>query len=239
MFRIFLFFGRFMDYLLTLLLVFQTSVSQTQLLQPLYTTAEIPKNISTKEKKKRFLYLVLPATQNVHDELMQRYLKIKKDIQHSRNKKEVERLKKEYHAKSDEELLGRLKPHPISIALAQAALESSWASSRFFNKANNVFGIWSTSSKQKRIAASEQRDGKVTIWLRKFDTIDDSIRTYYELISRGKAYAKFRKLRLESDNPFVITQGLYNYSEIGQDYVDAINDVIRHNDFTRFDKIKE
>jgi len=228
-----------MDYLLTLLLVFQTSVSQTQLLQPTYTTTEIPKNISTKEKKKRFLYLILPATQNVHDELMQRYLKIKKDIKYSRNKQEIEKLKEEYHAQNDEELLARLKPHPISITLAQAAMESSWASSRFFNKANNVFGIWSTSSKQKRIAAGEQRGGKVTIWLRKFDTIDDSIRAYYELISKGKAYTKFRKLRLESDDPFVITQGLDKYSEIGQDYVKSINDVIRHNNFTQFDTTEE
>jgi len=227
-----------MDYLLTLLFVFQTSVSQTQLLKPTYTTTEIPTNISTKEKKERFLYLILPATQNVHDELMQRYLKIKKDIKYSGNQEEIVRLKEEYHAKSDEELLARLKPHPISITLAQAAMESSWASSRFFNKANNVFGIWSTSPKQKRIAAGEQRDGTVTIWLRKFDTIDDSIRAYYELISKGKAYAKFRKLRLESDDPFVITQGLHRYSEIGQDYVDTINDVMRHNDFTQFDKKK-
>lgn len=228
-----------MDYLLTLLLVFQTSVSQTQLLQPTYTTTEIPTNISTKEKKERFLYLILPATQNVHDELMRRYLKIKEDIKYSRNQEEIVRLKEEYHAKSDEELLARLKPHPISITLAQAAMESSWASSRFFNKANNVFGIWSTSPKQKRIAASEQRGGKVTIWLRKFDTIEESIRTYYELISKGRAYTKFRRLRLESDDPFVMTQGLYKYSEIGQDYVDAINDVMRHNDFTRFDTTEE
>lgn len=227
-----------MDYLLTLLLVFQTSVSQTQLLKSTYISSEIPNDISTKEKKERFLYLILPATQNVHAELMQRYLRINEDIKNSRNQEEIDRLKAEYHAKSDEDLLARLKPHPISITLAQAAMESSWASSRFFNEANNVFGIWSTSPKQKRIAAAEQRDGKVTIWLRKFDTIDESIRAYYELISKGKAYAKFRKLRLESDNPFVITQGLHKYSEIGQDYVDRINNVIRHNNFTRFDKTR-
>lgn len=224
-----------MDYLLALLLMFQTSVSQTQLLKPTYTATEIPKNISTKEKKERFLYLVLPAVQNVHNELMQRYLRIKKDMKYARNKTEIEQLKKEYQAKSDEDLLGRLKPHPVSITLAQAALESSWATSRFFIEANNVFGIWSTSPKQKRIAAGEQRGGSVTIWLRKFDTIDDSIRAYYELISKAKAYEKLRRLRLESDDPFVITQGLDKYSEMGEAYVYAINDVIRHNNFTRFD----
>jgi len=224
-----------MDYLLALLLVFNNELSQTQLLEPKYTTHSIPKNLSTKKKKERFLYLLVPATQNVHRELMQRYKRVAAEIKEGKNKAEIEALKKEYGATSDEDLLARLKPHPVSIALSQAAMESSWATSRFFNEANNVFGIWSTNAKEKRIAAGEQRGGKVTIWLRKFDTIDDSIRAYYELISKGKAYVKLRKLRLESDDPFVITQGLDKYSEIGQAYIDEINSVIRHNDFTKYD----
>ncbi|WP_457745081.1 glucosaminidase domain-containing protein [Sulfurimonas sp.] len=225
-----------MDYLITVMLIFNGYLSQTQLLKPTYTTDVIPKNMSTKEKKARFLYLILPPTQNVYKELMQRYLKIAADIKNKENKKEIEALKIEYKASSDEDLLARLKPHPVSITLAQAAMESSWATSRFFNEANNVFGIWSINPKDKRIAADEQRAGKVTIWLRKFDTIDDSIRAYYELMSKGKAFKKFRTLRLETDNPFVITQGLDKYSEIGQDYIDEINNVIHHNNFTQYDK---
>jgi len=224
-----------MDYLIAVMLMFNGYLSQTQLLKPTYTRDVIPNNISTKEKKARFLYLILPPTQNVHKELMQRYLKIADDIKYLRNLKEIEALKVEYRASSDEDLLARLKPHPVSITLAQAAMESSWATSRFFIEANNVFGIWSKNPKDKRIAAGERRGGKLTIWLRKFDTIDDSIRTYYELMSKGKAFGKFRKLRLETDDPFVITQGLDKYSEIGQDYIDEINDVIRHNNFTQYD----
>lgn len=225
-----------MDYLLALLLFFKQELSQTQLLEPKYTPQKIPKNLSTQAKKKRFLYLILPPTQVVHKKLMQRYLKIADDMKHSRNKDEIEALKREYTATSDKDLLARLKPHPVSIALAQAAMESSWATSRFFVEANNVFGMWSKNPKEPRIAAGEQRGGKVTIWLRKFDTIADSIEAYYELMAKGKAYSKFRKLRLETDDPFIITQGLDRYSEIGQAYIDEINDVIRHNNFTKYDK---
>jgi Bax protein len=225
-----------MDYLLELLLVFNKELSQTQLLKPKYTTHIVPNNLATKEKKARFLYLMVPPTQNVYKELMQRYKRVAKDIKDAKKSDEIEALKKEYNATSDEDLLARLKPHPVSIALAQAAMESSWATSRFFNEANNAFGIWSSNPKQKRIAAGEQRNGKVTIWLRKFDTIDDSIRAYYELMSKGKAYAKLRKLRLESDDPYTITQGLDKYSEIGQAYIDEINNVIHHNNFTKYDK---
>lgn len=225
-----------MDYLLALLLLWQQELSQTQLLKPKYTPYDVPKNMSTQMKKERFLYLILPPTQYVHKQLMQRYKKIADDMNHSRNAAEIEALKKSYSASSDEELLASLKPHPISIALAQAAMESSWATSRFFIEANNVFGMWSTSSKEPRIAAGEKRAGHVTIWLRKFDTVYDSIEAYYKLMATAKAYAKFRKLRLETDDPFVITQGLDRYSERGQAYIDEINSVIRHNNFTKYDK---
>ena len=225
-----------MDYLLALLLAFQDEVSQTQLLKPKYLAHVVPKDMSIKTKKKRFLYLVVPPTQNVHKKLMQRYKRVAQDIKNARITEEIASLKKEYGATSDEDLLARLKPHPISITLAQAAMESSWATSRFFNEANNIFGMWSTDPKQERIAAGQQREGNVTIWLRKFDTIDDSIKAYYELISKAKAYAKLRKLRLETNDPFIITQGLDKYSEIGQAYINEINSVIRHNNFTKYDK---
>ncbi len=225
-----------MDYLLALLLAFQDEVSQTQLLKPKYLAHIVPKDMSIKTKKKRFLYLVVPPTQNVHKKLMQRYKRVAQDIKNARITEEIASLKKEYGATSDEDLLARLKPHPISITLAQAAMESSWATSRFFNEANNIFGMWSTDPKQERIAAGQQREGNVTIWLRKFDTIDDSIKAYYDLISKAKAYAKLRKLRLETNDPFIITQGLDKYSEIGQAYIDEINSVIRHNNFTKYDK---
>ena len=225
-----------MDYLLALLLAFQDEVSQTQLLKPKYLAHVVPKDMSIKTKKKRFLYLIVPPTQNVHKKLMQRYKRVAQDIKNARITEEIASLKKEYGATSNEDLFARLKPHPVSITLAQAAMESSWATSRFFNEANNIFGMWSTSPKQERIAAGQQREGNVTIWLRKFDTIDDSIKAYYELISKAKAYAKLRKLRLETNDPFMITQGLDKYSEIGQAYIDEINSVIRHNNFTKYDK---
>lgn len=225
-----------MDYLLALLLLFQQELSQTQLLKPKYTPYDVPKNMSTQTKKERFLYLILPPTQYVHKQLMQRYKEIADDINNSRNLAEIEALKKVYSASSNEDLLARLKPHPVSITLAQAAMESSWATSRFFVEANNVFGMWSRNPNEPRIAAGEQRAGKVTIWLKKFDTVYDCIEAYYKLMATGKAYSKFRKLRLETDDPFIITQGLDRYSEKGQAYIDEINSVIRHNNFTQYDK---
>ncbi len=192
-------------------------------------------HMSVKEKKKRFLKLLLPAVQKVHDGLMQRYKRVKKNLENNTNIQEIEFLKKIYRATSDEDLLARLKPHPISITLAQAAMESSWATSRFFKEANNVFGMWSSHLYEKRIAADGKRGSK-TVWLKKFDTIEDAIRAYYEMIATGKAYNKFRQLRLQYDDPYKITEGLDKYSEMGSDYVKVINQVIKYNNFTKFDK---
>ncbi len=193
-------------------------------------------HMSVKEKKKRFIKLLLPAVRHVHDRLILRYEKVSNEMHNKTNAQEIQKLKKEYKAKSDEDLLARLKPHPISITLAQAAMESSWATSRFFKEAKNIFGMWSSHPKQQRIAAKEKRGAKYTVWLRKFDTIDASVRAYYEMIAKGKVYNRFRQLRLQYDDPYKITPGLDKYSEMGSAYVATINNVIKYNKFTLYDK---
>ena len=192
--------------------------------------------MSVKEKKKRFITVIVPAILEVHKELIQRYKKIAGDIVHKNTTAEIIQLKKIYKAKSDEDLLARLKPHPVSITLAQAAMESSWATSRFFQEANNVFGMWSTNPKEVRIAAAGKRDGTRTIWLKKFDTIEDSVRAYYAMLAKGKAYDKFRQLRLHYNNPYKITPGLDKYSEMGTNYIRVINQVIKYNNFRKYER---
>lgn len=193
------------------------------------------KKIVLTTKKKKFINLVLPSMLKMHEELQKRYEKIAKDMKNGINKSEIDEFRAKYKAKSDEDLLAKLKPHPVSIALAQAAVESSWGTSRFFKEANNVFGMWSSHPNQKRIAAGEKRDGTKTIWLRKFDTIEDSVHAYYEMIATGKAYNMFRQLRLQYDDPYKMTQGLDKYSERGEDYVRVVNQVIKYNNFTQYD----
>ena len=77
--------------------------------------------------------------------------------------------------------------HPISIALAQAAMESAWGTSRFFKEANNIFGVWAYYKNTPRIAALQKRNGK-TIWLRKYASLEDSVSDYYRNISKSSAY---------------------------------------------------
>ncbi len=194
------------------------------------------KNLSVSEEKKRFYSLVVPAVQKVHEELSAKYKRIKKDIGAKKNTQEIKDLKHLYRVTTDEELLLALKPHPVSIAIAQAAIESAWATSHIFLKANNLFGVWSVNKNDDRIAAAQKRKGNRTIWLRKFKNVEGSIRTYYLTIARVKAYKKLREYRMKTDDVFEIIKGLDKYSERGTKYVDSIGKVIRHNDLTKYDK---
>jgi Bax protein len=201
-----------------------------------YTVSEVPKNMDVATKKKRFYSLIVPSVQKVHDELMDEYLRVEQNIEEKKDIDEIEKLKKLYKAKSDEELLYALKPHPQSIVLAQAAIESAWGTSRFFREANNVFGIWSVNKNEPRIAAGEKRSNGKTVWLRKFASVEDSMRAYYKLMARGKAFKEFRKLRYNSDDVHKIVQKLDKYSEIGELYGKELSQVIKHNRLIKHDR---
>jgi len=59
----------------------------------------------------------------------------------------LDKMYKKFKTDNNRELLIRMKTHPVSIVLAQAAIESAWGESRFFKKGNNIFGMWSYNRK--------------------------------------------------------------------------------------------
>lgn len=193
--------------------------------------------LSVKEKKQNFRKIMAPAVENVYQELYSRYIEAEHymNSSHKYNVKMINDMKKKYSVKTNEELLMRLKPHPKSIAMAQAAMESSWATSRFFRKANNIFGVWSFNKNEPRIAASQTRGAK-KIWLKKYNTLEDSIKDYYKVISRGRAYKEFKKLKMKTENPYELVKKLDKYSEIRAKYTKELSRVIRYNKFYLYDK---
>lgn len=192
--------------------------------------------MSVAEKKERFYHLLVPAVQKVHDELMRDYHKVQKDSIYNRKDNDFTELKRMYKVKTTQELLIAMKPHPQSIVIAQAAMESAWGTSRFFREAKNVFGMWSKNPKEPRIAAGIKRNGNYTVWLRKFDTVEDSIRAYYMLMGNGKHFKEFRQTRYETDDVFKILKKLDKYSEIGHLYGEELASMIRFNKLQKYDK---
>lgn len=187
------------------------------------------------KKKKRFRSLLVPAVDKVYAELQQRYIDVAKAIERGADENEFAELREKYRAEDNEALLAALKPHPKSIALAQAAMESSWATSRFFDEANNVFGIWSFNKNEPRLAAGEKRGDK-TIWVKKYPSIAASVEDYYRTLARGSAYSEFRQLKLQTDDPYQLVKKLDRYSEKGAAYGEELSAIIKHNNFDQFDQ---
>jgi len=195
-----------------------------------------PKSVS--EKKQRFKDILVPITTLVFKQLDEQYKRVKKDIENNKNREYIELLKEEYNAQTDETLLHALKPHPISIALAQAAAESAWLTSRFTKEAYNIFGVWSFNKDEPRIAASGLRGSK-TIYLKKYKTLKAAVEDYYKNIGRNWAYAEFRKQRTITNDPYKLSEYLGSYSEKKEVYIELLKSMIKYNKFHEYDVIKD
>jgi len=144
-------------------------------------------------------------------------------------------LCRKYRTRSSAELLTRVNVLPTSIMLAQAAIESSWGSSRFSTQANNLFGMWTWG--QKGLVPA-QRDAGKTHKIAIYDSILDSVRSYLLTINRVGAYAGLRRIRNQTMNPDAIVEGLINYSQRKEYYVTALKELIKHNNLGDYDKCR-
>ena len=196
--------------------------------------AELPP-MTVQEKKARFSSLIVPAVNNVYANLMKQYEEIKTITAAGQSNDEIEQLKIEYKVTTNSELLMALKPHPRSIAVAQAAMESAWATSRFFREANNVFGVWSFDEDEPRIAALQKRGDK-TIWVKKYSSVEEAVYDYYRTLARSSAFAEFRQTKMITNDPFVLVTKLDRYSEKGSVYGEELTAIIMFNKFDDYDK---
>ncbi len=194
------------------------------------------------QRKKKFVDVMLPAILIVRYRLLESEEKVKSIIEKIKEGEEVHpedslyisSLMQQYHVKDTADLIPALHPHPVSIALAQAALESGWGSSRFFKEANNVFGIWSYDPEEPRVRAAYRRAEKA-VYLKKYDNLMSSVKDYFKIIGRGRVYRQFRKKRMETTNVFELIWYLRSYSEKRSQYVVLLRDVIVANDFLKYD----
>ena len=195
------------------------------------------RKLSTKEKKRRFIELVLPAIKESRDRLMVTYknlLELKDSNLTESDREYLDNLYKLYRIQDRDidKLILAVKPHPISVILAQAALESGWGTSRFFREGSNIFGIWSFDENEERIKAR----GSNGVYLKKYDSYVESVDDYMLILGRSPKYEEFRKARMETDDPYELIQYLKVYSELRDEYVRRLRIVIKANKFTKFDK---
>ena len=207
-----------------------------------------------RERKRLFVMTLLPLVLMTNEEILaerRRAERLLAEYQHrgTLEKKDqdwLQALAKRYRlgdAKPGDgafrkRLLRSVDSLPVSLALAQAANESGWGTSRFALEGNNLFGEW-TFIKGAGLVPRERAPG-ARHEVRLFPNLHESLRSYMLNLNSHRAYAKLRQKREQfrrkgehPDGPSLAT-GLKAYSERGDDYIRDIERMIRENRFTLF-----
>lgn len=144
-----------------------------------------------------------------------------------------------------QELLRRVDMVPPSLALAQAAHESGYATSRFAHSANALFGQWDWS--ENAVKPQQQRKGMGNYGIKSFEQPIDSVRAYIWNLNTHRAYTGFRKERAaqrgSATGRFVFDSAklagtLTSYSERGEEYTRELQGTISYNRLIRADQLR-
>ena len=219
-----------------------------QKVKPIYLT-KLPKDLrtlgDTKKKRELFIKIVLPLILNENNKITEDRKKLFKILGKNFNtvgeRVWLKRRFKEY--KIDDRDLSKLKMRmdiiPVSIALAQAANESGWGTSRFALEGNALFGQWTWS---KKGISPKNKDPDASHKILQFQVLKASVRAYKNNLNTHNAYKEFREVRaqLRQENKQIIGLDLIKYLKAyaadGERYVLIIEDIIEKNSLTDFDK---
>jgi len=206
--------------------------------------------ISVSEKKKRFINSLLPIVKDTNLEILEKRnvlfhidKKIKNNNLNVLEAKVLKKMFREYKIKNNDisELKKRLDIVPISMAIAQAAIESGWGTSRFALEGNALFGQWTWSGEGIKPAGA---DNDATHKIMKFKILKSSVRAYQRNLNTHSSYKQFRLARAElRDNKMkldslILSNYLDKYAETGDEYVKILKQIIKQNNLTELDDAK-
>ena len=130
---------------------------------------------------------------------------------------------------------------PVSLAIAQAAKETGWGTSRFALEGNALFGQWTFSNDGiKPLAQDDNTNHKVM----KFNILQASVRAYFRNLNTHSSYREFRKFRAaardndEKLNSIFLADFLDKYAATGVEYTKVIKIIIKQNSLQDFDDSK-
>ena len=209
--------------------------------------SEIKSIENTKQKKQLFIQIILPLILEENKKIrLER--KTLFSILNKNNNSEAEKnwLKskfKQYGVVSNDlaTLKIRMDEIPVSLAIAQAAKETGWGTSRFAQEGNALFGQWTYDGEGIKPAGSEIGE---THKVMKFKILKASVRAYQRNLNTHKSYKKFRKVRaIQRDvygslNSLELVKFLDKYAETGTEYTKILKQIIEQNKLTDFDDAK-
>jgi Bax protein len=225
-------------------------VRKKKLVKPVALTL-LPQEIkmieNSKKRKEFFIQIVLPLiieeNNNIKIDRKTLFAIINKSNNSNTEKKWLEKKYKQYGVKSGDlsSLKIRMDEIPVSLAIAQAAKETGWGTSRFALEGNALFGQWTWSGEGlKPKEAKEGENHKVM----KFNILQASVRAYQRNINTHSTYKDFRKARAKlRDNKkpldsIELSKHLNKYAETGNQYVEVLQKIIKQNKLQDFDDAK-
>ena len=216
--------------------------------KPIFFT-RLPKDLDTiksiQEKKETFLQILLPliVAENAKIKEDRKYLmKILKD---NKSEKTVKWINKKYKAykvtdKNISELIEKIDIIPTSIALAQAAKESGWGTSRFALEGNAIYGQWTWNGDGiEPLEKTKDQNHKIL----KFPLLRASVKAYINNLNTHRGYKSFRVKRAELRKKNMKLTGidliheLSNYAQTGKEYTKILEKIIKQNDLDELETV--
>lgn len=207
------------------------------------TTSE---SLPVQEKKSIFFRLMTPLILSSNEAIIEERKRLKKEPLNSEWMKSLAqkyKVLKKGDTDLTEDALEKLKRRvdiiPPSLALAQAAEESGWGTSRFATEGNALFGQWDFSG--EGMQPKEQRKELGDYGLARFETPLDAVKSYMLNLNTTFAYAQLRTLREDLRNKdekitgWELANSLERYSERGQEYIDGLHDMMSYNKLQSLD----
>ena len=202
---------------------------------------------STKERKNLFIQIVLPLILEENNQIKldrKKFFAILNKNNNSNLEKKWLNMKFKQYGVKNKDLLTlkiRMDEIPVSLAIAQAAKETGWGTSRFALEGNALFGQWTFSGEGIKPLGSDSNE---THKIMKFQILQASIRAYQRNLNTHSSYKKFRKFRaIARDNDekldsLVLADYLDQYAATGVEYTKILKKIIEQNSLKDFDDVK-
>tara|TARA_B100001057_G_scaffold45035_1_gene40186 strand:+ start:1133 stop:2206 length:1074 start_codon:yes stop_codon:yes gene_type:complete len=225
-------------------------VRETKLVKPIkigLLPNEIKKIDNTKKKKDMFIKIVLPLIVKENNKIRidrkRLFAILSKNSNTDIENKWLEKKYKQYGVRQNDlsTLKIRMDEVPVSLAIAQAAKETGWGTSRFALKGNALFGQWTWSGDGLKPKNAEKGEEHKVM---KFHSLQLSVRAYLRNLNTHPSYKNLRKARTEFRNrnkpidSLILSNHLDKYAETGTEYVEVIQKIITQNNLKDFDEAR-
>jgi len=226
------------------------NVRKTKIVKPIALSLlpeEMKMIVNTKKRKNLFIQIILPLILEENNRIKLDRKKLFSILNKNNNsdleKRWLNKKFKQYGVlnKDLSTLKIRMDYVPVSLAIAQAAKETGWGTSRFALEGNALFGQWTWSGEGIKPAGA---DNDTTHKVMKFKILKSSVRAYQRNLNTHPSYKQFRMARAELRdnkrklNSLILVNYLDKYAETGKEYTKILKQIIKQNNLTDFDNVK-